>query len=352
MLNLQINLFYCFLNPTIKNIFSQIDIAENCLVISHVNPDGDSIGATLALYLFLKKIKKNIIAIAPNSIPTFLKWMPFCNEIIVSENAFEEAKESINKADIIFCVDFNGLKRVEKLQSYLKESSAYKVLIDHHPEPELDSFQAIISNVNVSSTSELIFEFIKLSPYRELLNKDIAACIYTGIVTDTGSFSYSCRNASTFTAVAELINTGIDVVDIHKKIYSNYSLKRLKLLGFCIHERMVVIPDCNTAFIYLSKEDLNKYDYQYGDTEDVVNYPLSIENIYVSAFFTERDGIIRISMRSKGNFAVNNFVKNYFDGGGHLNAAGANSYINMKDTIDRFSNYIHEHKNDILYSVK
>lgn len=352
LVNLQIILYYYFLNITIKNIFDQINIAKNCLVISHINPDGDSIGATLSLYLFLKKINKNVSAIAPNSIPAFLQWMPSCDEIIISENDFDKAIVSINNADIIFCVDFNGLKRVENLQTYLQKSSAYKVLIDHHPEPEVESFDSIISNVNVSSTSELIFDFIKSSSFSDELDKDIASCIYSGIVTDTGSFSYSCRNASTFNAVAELINKGINVVDLHKKIYSNYSLKRLKLLGFCIHERMIVIPEANTAFIYLSKEDLNKYDYHNGDTEDVVNYPLSIENIFISALFSERDGLIRISMRSKGNFAVNNFVKKYFEGGGHLNAAGANSYSNMKDTLERFSYYILEHKNDILDSVK
>lgn len=325
--------------------------SESIMIISHINPDGDSVGASLALYKYLF-LKGNTVSIAvPSEIPAFLKWLEGSEELIVGEFDKEKAISKLQNADLIFCVDFNSTERTGVLSEALKSSAAIKIMIDHHPDPVRSEFHCIISTVETSSTSELVYDFIVSMGDKFLINKAMAECIYAGIITDTGSLSYSCNYVSTYHILAELLDLGIDGAEIHNRVYNTYTEDRLRLLGHCLNDRLVVMHEFNAAFIYLTKEDLNRFNYKVGDTEDVVNMPLSIKGINLSAFFTERDGYIRISLRSKGDFSVNDFVRKYFSGGGHKNAAGANSYLSMQESIAVFRSAVEENKTRIMAST-
>jgi len=278
--------------------------------------------------------------------------MPGIDNVLIGDNQLEQASKALSESDLIFCVDFNAVKRAGSLSKALENSKAKRILIDHHPEPQSDEFVCMISTSETSSTSELIYQFIVENGDSSLIDKGIASCLYTGIITDTGSFSYNCNHISSYQAIAALLATGIDGAVIHNNIYSNNSEDRIRLLGHCLRNRLVVHPELAAAYIYLTKDDLTEFRYRVGDTEDVVNIPLSISGINLSALFTERDGHIRLSLRSKGEFSVNDFVRKIFDGGGHKNAAGANSYVSMEKTIEIFTEEARLNKEAIFNSTK
>lgn len=344
-----------YILPDLLNYTRAFDLlkeSKRICIISHINPDGDSIGASLSLYHYLKKRNFEVSVIAPSEIPGFLQWIKGVNEIVIGEVQPLEAGEILSGSDLIFCVDFNSLKRAGATSKALIEAKAKKILIDHHPNPTETEFDCMISEIDISSTSELIYEFIIQAGDTDLIDKDIAAALYTGIITDTGSFSYNCNHISSYNVVADLLSRGIDGAQLHNLIYNNNSEDRIRLLGHCLKSRLIVLPDLSTAYVYLTKEDLTQFNYRVGDTEDVVNIPLSINGINLSGLFTERDGLIRISLRSKGEFSVNDFIRKYFEGGGHKNAAGANSYVSIEETIDVFVNAVKNHKNQIINSSK
>ena len=305
------------------------------MIVTHSNPDGDALGSSLALYGILIQLKHKVSVITPNEFPSFLAWMPFSNEIIIHKTDGEKAAKVISEADIIFCLDFNDLSRIEKVEADYTNSKAIKVLIDHHLEPAKFT-DHIISVNNTSSTAEIIFNLIVELKLNHLLTKEIAECIYVGIITDTGSLSFSCNNINTYLVVAELFKTGIDGEHIHRLVYDTYSEDRMRLLGFCLSEKLKVIHQYHTAYISLTKENLERFNYKIGDTEGVVNFALSMEGITMAVLFMERDDYIKISLRSKGTVSVNDVARKYYSGGGHRNAAGGSSYINMKDTIELF----------------
>jgi phosphoesterase RecJ-like protein len=261
----------------------KISSAKRILIVSHSNPDGDAVGASLALYHFFKEQQYIVHIILPNDFPSFYTWMPGSEKIIIYENNKLGAEEIVNSANVIFCLDFNALSRIGKLGSIIKTSSAFRIMIDHHPYPE-DEFDIIFSQINTSSTSELVYDFIFQLEKDELINKEIAECIYTGIMTDTGSFSYSCNYEKTYRLIAQLFRLGINGEKIHQLVYDTYSEDRMRLLGFCLKERLVVNKELGTAYIYLSKDDLAKYDYQVGDTEGVVNYALAIAVLILQCY--------------------------------------------------------------------
>ncbi|MBE9481881.1 MAG: bifunctional oligoribonuclease/PAP phosphatase NrnA [Bacteroidetes bacterium] len=321
---------------------------SNIIITSHLNPDGDAIGSSLAMYNFLLQKNHNVSVIIPNEYPAFLAWMPNCNRILIYEHQQEKALELLNNADIIFCLDFNSFQRVEKFSESLKNSDAIKILIDHHPQPE-DNFDYIISTVKTSSASELVYDFIVDLGEKHLINKTIAECIYVGIVTDTGSFSYLCNYEKTYLIIAELIKLGVNGEHIHSLVYDTFSENRLRLLGYCITEKLKVLNEFQTAYIYLSADDLKEFNYQVGDTEDVVNYPLSIININFAVLFIERKNLIRLSFRSKGEFLVNKFAKKHFKGGGHRNAAGGNSYLSLEQTLKKFEELLPQYRKQLIY---
>jgi len=329
----------------LKNLVSQ---PHKILITTHYNPDGDAIGASLALYHFLVKTGHDVSIIVPNELPSFLSWMPGTSNVLVYNKDEDSAKRLISEAETIFCMDFNSLSRVKLFSKDLAEATGVKVLIDHHLQPS-DEFDLTFSEIKVSSTSELLYELINLCGYGDLVDLPAAECIFVGIMTDTGSYSYSCEKPDTFRITAELIRLGVNVERIHRLVYDTYSENRMRLLGFCLSERLKVLPEMSTAYIWLSKDDLENFGYQPGDTEGVVNYALSIENIVMAALFTERDNRIRISLRSKGSFSVNNFARKHFEGGGHRNAAGADSFLSLQETLEKFESLLSDYQ-DELYS--
>ncbi len=330
------------------SIVSVLTPEKKILITAHSNPDGDAIGSSLALFHFLTDLKYQVHVAVPNDYPSFLSWMPGIDQITVYKHHEKKVIKLAVEADIIFCLDFNGLKRVEKMQTIFEKSKADRILIDHHPQPEVSSFKYLISITKTSSTSEIVYGFITKMAGKSGLSKMIADCLYVGIATDTGSFSYSCNYPETFMVVAELVRQGIDTERIHRLVYDTYSESRMRLLGFSLFERMKVLPQYGTAYIALSKEDLHRFNFQIGDNEGLVNYALSIDGISLAVLFTEKDSFIRMSLRSKGKFSVNDFVRKHFEGGGHKNAAGGNSYLSLEETLAKFEQLLPDYQENLL----
>jgi phosphoesterase RecJ-like protein len=331
--------------PTLQDLLSS---RKKIVVTSHHNPDGDAIGSTLAMLHYLKLMGHQVSAMVPNAFPDFLSWMPGASDILICETEKKQCEELILNAQIIFCLDYNAFQRTSSLQGALNTATGLKVMIDHHPEPKKEDFDFLFSKVETSSTGELIYEFIKAMDGTPLINLEVATGIFVGIMTDTGSFSYSCNHESTYRIVAELLKYGLDAGNIHRLVYDTFSESRLRLLGYCLSEKLVVLPEYATAYITLSKEDLRNFNYQVGDTEGVVNYALSIKGIVLAAFMTERDDRVRLSFRSKGDFSVNDLARKYFAGGGHKNAAGGDSYVSLDKTIQAFESLLPEYKEALI----
>jgi bifunctional oligoribonuclease and PAP phosphatase NrnA len=254
------------------------------VVVSHSNPDGDAVGSALATDMLLKKMGHQVSTILPNSFPDFLAWLPGSQSILIYDKDGDAVRSTLEACDLIICVDFNAPGRVAAMETVLLNARAKKVLIDHHLEPE-PSFDLIVSVINVSSTSELLYHLFDALGFSGLFDKAISECLYTGIMTDTGSFSYACSYVPTFLVAAQLLRQGIDPEKIHRLVYDTYSESRMRLIGHCLSDRLVVLPDYGTAYIYLSVADLVQYDYQVGDTEGLVNYALAIKGVQFAAFF-------------------------------------------------------------------
>jgi phosphoesterase RecJ-like protein len=335
----------------IVNIRDRILQSSSIVIVTHTNPDGDAIGSSLGLYHFLRSFhpNANVCVIVPNEFPSFLKWMPGVEDVMVFQSSEDASLKVLANADLCFCLDFNSLKRTDKLSTHLEVSNVFKILIDHHPQPE-NTFDLMISCTQSSSTSELIYDLIHTMIGNGALNKDVASCLYVGIMTDTGSFSYSCRRPDTYLAVAELIRQGIDSELIHRKVYDTYSENRMRLLGYCLSERLTVLKDFRTAYIYLTDDDLTRFDHQNGDTEGVVNYALSIEGIVLAVLFTQKEDRIRLSMRSKGEFSVNDLARKHFNGGGHKNASGGDSFSSMTETLAFFETILNDYQSELINS--
>ncbi|MES2681157.1 MAG: bifunctional oligoribonuclease/PAP phosphatase NrnA [Bacteroidota bacterium] len=315
-----------------KNILKK---SGNIAIVTHWSPDGDAMGSSLGLYHYLLSLKKNVKVIVPNAYPEFLNWLPGNKQVLNFQANESKVTKFLHSADLIFTLDFNSYKRLEKLGEVLSQTPAPKILVDHHQQP--DNYASLyFHDVKACSTSELIFDWIVGMGGKKLIDKKIAACLYTGIMTDTGSFRYPSVNSNTHLILSELLKTGIVPSEIHSAVYDNYSLSRLKLLGYALSEKMKVIDGLPVAYFTLTEKELNKFSYQKGDTEGLVNYPFSIKGIKVCALFNESDGCVKISFRSKGNIDMNTFARNYFNGGGHINAAGGKSLESIEATETRF----------------
>ena len=330
--------------PFIKELISN---SQFITVTSHHNPDGDAIGSALALAALLRKAGKEAIAVVPNDYPAFLKWMPGNELALIYQRDQKKADEFISRSDLIFCLDYNSLSRTGKMEDSLRGATAKKILIDHHLEPVLSDFDFHLTVIPVSSTSELVYRFIEGCSWLSLLDKDIATGLFVGIMTDTGSFSFACNYPETFQTAAALLSTGINAERIHRMVYDTYSESRLRLLGFCLSEKLTVLPEFSTAYIALSRAELDRFHHQTGDTEGIVNYALSIDNIKLAVLLTERKDRIRISFRSKGDFSVNKIANEHFNGGGHRNAAGGDSFISLDDTIIKLKEVLVQYREDI-----
>jgi len=328
----------------ISKLKEQIEKSQNIVILGHYNPDGDAIGSCAAWYNYLLGLGKQSQIILPNDFPQNLKWIKGSETAITATQDIKKVEVFFANADLIICNDFQSFSRVDKLEEIALKSTATKVLVDHHVDPEVEQFDLIFSDVESSSTAELVFEIITRLTPETPLNRAVAEAIYVGIMTDTGSFSYSSGHKKTFETVAKLIDSGIDTCQIYQEIYSTFSEDRVRLLGHCLANRLTVLQDFSTAYIYLTKEDLREFREMPGDTEGIANYALSIKGIKFAAFFTEREKRIRISFRSKGEVDCNIFAKTHFNGGGHHNASGGDSFDTMQETIQKFEQLLPEIK--------
>jgi phosphoesterase RecJ-like protein len=340
------------LNATqIKEIKTLLSEPKKIVIVTHWSPDGDAMGSSLGLYNYLIKKKHTVTVITPNDYPSFLSWLPGNKKVIDFSAKAKPAKVAVAKANIIFCLDFNSLKRINDLGLEVAKSKAVKCIIDHHLQPE-DFADYMLHNVKSSSTCELIYDFIELMGDKKALNKDIANCLYTGIMTDTGSFRFPSTSSKTHRVVAELMEAGAENSSIHNRIYDDNTEDKLRLLGFCLAEKLTVVKECKTAFFNLRADELRRFNYKKGDTEGLVNYALSIEGICFAAFFVERDGEIKTSFRSKGDFNVNLFARKHFNGGGHANAAGGMSDLTLDETIIKFVSLLGGYKKELTAKSK
>ena len=309
-------------------------------IIPHRSPDGDAMGSTLALYHFLLKLNHDPVVIAPNEFPEFLAWLPGTEKVLVYEKDKENTAKILQEAALIFALDFNALHRTGEMEHVLSKLQAPYIMIDHHQSP--DNFALYTySDTAFGSTCEMVYNFISALGKKELIDKDIATCIYTGILTDSGSFRFPKTTGTTHRIIADLIDIGAENTKIPTLLFDNNSYDSLKLLGRAL-QNMTVHPEYKTAFITLSQSELDLFNYTKGDTEGIVNYGLTIKGIDFAAIFIEHkdENIIKISFRSQGDFDVNRFAREHFNGGGHINAAGGKSHLSMKETVAKFEKLI------------
>jgi bifunctional oligoribonuclease and PAP phosphatase NrnA len=315
--------------------------SENILLISHINPDGDAIGSQLALYHYLKAKGKNVEMLTPNYLQEFLKWMTGADLIEIYIRDRKAGRKLIRKADLIVMVDFNQSGRLGEAEEFVLASGAKKVLIDHHLDPA-EFTDLVISDTTKCSTAELVHELVCNINGERFISKPYSEALYVGIVTDTGNFEHGSYSSRTFRIVADILDSGIEKEKILNLIYNNFSAERLRLQGYALNKRMVVMPEKKTAYIFLTKDDLKEYSHVKGDTEGFVNMPLSIKGIEFSAMFIEKDGFIKLSFRSKGQFPSNEFASRYFSGGGHRNASGGEYTDTLENTINYFLKVLNE----------
>lgn len=331
----------------IKATKELLSAEQKIVIIPHKNPDGDAIGSTLALWHYLKSKGQKANIVSPNDYPKFLKWMPGNEEIINFETDSIGGKKLIKEATIIFTLDFNHLGRIGQLQPLVEDASATFIMIDHHQAPS-DYAKIMYSDVRMSSTCEMVYNFIEFLDDLDKITPEIASCLYTGIMTDTGSFKYNSTTSRTHRVVADLMEKGAENTKIHNKVFDTNTPSKLHLLG-CALKNMIILKEFGTAYITLSQDELDTYNYKKGDTESIVNYGLTLEGIQFAVIFIENseEGIIKISFRSEGDFSVNEFARNHFQGGGHTNAAGGKSDLPLQETTTYFTSLLERYKDEL-----
>jgi phosphoesterase RecJ-like protein len=323
---------------------------KKIVITTHHKPDADALGSSLALANYLKKKSHDVTVITPSDYPSFLSWMKGNDEVINFEEPgkAEIVAEKIKEADIVFCLDFSCLNRLCEMGEMVKQSKAYKVNIDHHQDPK-DFADFRVWSAEAAATCELLYELIVKAGDKNLIDKDIAECLYAGIMTDTGGFKHPNTSKNIHLVTAELIGIGADNSKISRLIYDTNSVNRLKFLGFALTRRLTILNDLHTAYFAISKKDLKKYQSQTGDTEGLVNYALSLDGIKIAALFTERKDGVKISFRSSEEVEINKFAATFFNGGGHKNASGGTSKLSLKETTEQFEKLIKENKH-ILFN--
>jgi phosphoesterase RecJ-like protein len=316
---------------------------DKIAIVAHIGPDGDAIGSSLALWHYLMTIDKEPTVIMPNAFPNFLAWMPGSEKILVYDNDKEQADSILASSELIFTLDFNTVSRLGKMADTILTSTAPKILIDHHLHPD-DFANIVISYPEISSTSELIFRLICRMGDFSKINLACAECIYTGMMTDTGGFTYNSNKEEIYTIISELIKIGVDKDELYRKVFNTYSVDRMRLMGFCLYKKMKIYSEYRAALITLTAKELSFFNYINGDSEGFVNIPLSIKGVDFSVFMREDNGMVKVSLRSQGTFPANKVASDLFNGGGHLNAAGGESYIPLTDTITKFEDALPDYK--------
>lgn len=330
--------------PMAHAIKSLLQTPKKVVITVHKNPDGDAMGSGLGLLHYLEQKGHTAHLIVPNEYPKFLKWLPNNKSVINFEWEKARAKRLLAGADIIFTLDFNDLSRAHTMKEPLQQAKADFVMIDHHQEPS-NYAKITYSDVGMSSTCQMVYNVIEALGDADDITPEIATCLYTGIMTDTGSFKFSSTTGQTHRVTAQLIDKGANNTEIHQRVFNTNPPSRLRLLGKAL-QNLVILGQYHTTYITLTQDELNQHSYSKGDTEGFVNYGLMLENIVFAVIFIENreEGIIKISFRSTGNFSVNEFARNHFDGGGHTNAAGGRSDVDMQQTIAKFASLLPQYQ--------
>lgn len=337
---------------SIDHVEKWFEKADKIVIVSHVSPDGDALGSSLGLWHFLNSQDKNVHVIVPNVFPDFFKWMPGAKEVIIYNRYKEFADKLIQEADVICCLDFNVLSRIDEMEEVVRTSPGRKMIVDHHLYPG-DFARIVISHPEISSTSELVFRLIcQLGNFGDI-TKEGAECIYTGMMTDTGGFTYNSNDREIYLIICELLSKGIDKDQIYRRVFNTHSEERLRLMGYVLYDKMQVYPQFNAAMISLTRAEQKKFQCMKGDTEGFVNLPLSMKNIRFSVFLredTEKD-MIKVSLRSVGKFPCNKVAAEFFNGGGHLNASGGEFYGTLDEAIELFKQSLVRYE-DLLLGEK
>ncbi len=325
---------------TTETVEKTLNSPKRIVITTHHKPDGDALGSSLAMYHWLKPKGHEVRVIVPSDFPNFLDWMPGRDEVVIYPAAQEESDRFIAEADVIFCLDFNGLARIHQMEESVRTSGALKFMIDHHLEPEgFDDYRHW--NSNASATAELVYDFIaNVIGEPDSITSEIADCLYTGIMTDTGSFRYSNTSADVHRIVADLVDRGAQHWKIHEYIFNSATENRLKFLGYCLLHRLEMLPEYNTALFSVSRDDLAQFNVGTGDTEGLVNYALSLNGIRLAALIIDRGELVKLSLRSLGEFPCNEVCREHFNGGGHRNAAGGNSSVSLEETVAQFKSVL------------
>lgn len=335
---------YYFDETFIGEISKLLSTSKNICIITHVNPDGDAIGSSLALYNFLLKMKHNVTVITPNQMMKFLKWMQNADKVFSFAEQKESAKNAIENADIIFCLDFNSLSRAGDAAGFIIENKkAIRILIDHHLQPQAFC-DFIFSFPKACATAELMFYFIQQLGFSDYIDESIAECLYCGIMTDSGNFRFDCVSAELHELIAALLRRGANQNKIYDLIYNVNSFDLIRLQGYVMSEKMHITEDGKTILISLDNEEQQRFNVGKTDLDYIVNLGLTINGVNLSAFFYENNGIVKAAFRSKGNISVRDIAANYYNGGGHLNASGGTSTKNLLDTVSQFMEILEKNK--------
>ena len=334
----------------IENFKLLLDSPKRIAITVHTNPDADALGSALGFSSILKQLGHDVMVVSPNEYPDFLKWMKGNEEVVVYENSVDKVNTFIEEAEIICCLDFSDLKRIGSLGEIVRSAKAVKVMIDHHLEPEkFADFEKW--SVEAGATAELIYDLAEEMNWLEYIGPEEAGCLYAGIMTDTGGFRHPNTTKHIHEVVAKLIGLGANTSRIAKLVYDTNTENRLRLMGYVLSQRLVVMKEYDVAYIYLTLDDQKKFNVQKGDTEGLVNYALSIANITIAAMFTESKDMVKISFRSVGSFSVNEFARKHFAGGGHANAAGGRSDLSLQDTLERFKSLVIKNKQQLRHEA-
>ena len=335
----------------IDKVKQVVEDSNKIVLLTHMSPDGDAIGSSCALGLFLKKLGKTVNIITPDDYPEYLSWVPGIDLVSSYSSKRLRLNELIKAADLIFFLDHNVELRQGFLEPIVKKNSCTKIMIDHHPFPKAN-VDFCFSRTDVTSTCEMVYNFIKDIYGTNDISSDIATSIYVGINTDTGGLNYNSSNPETYVVVADLLSKGINKMDIHERLYNTFSENRLRLVGYCLHEEMIVLNECSSAIICLSKSIQEKYNFQNGDSEGLVNIPHQIKGIDVSILITEKEDRVKLSFRSKGCIPINKFAERFFDGGGHTNAAGGMKKTSLEDAVEIIKKNLPDFMNEYKMNEK
>ena len=331
----------------IEDIYQLLDKPRKVVITMHQKPDADAMGSALGLFHFLKRLGHTPTVISPTNWADWLKWMPGCNGVIDYEFSTEKANAVLDQAEWVFCLDFNVLSRTRYMAPKLRKLTCEKILIDHHQQPESESFTYGVSNTEKSSTCEMVFDLIAGSGHTNKIDRDMAVCLYAGVMSDTGSFRFPAASAAVHRMVAVLKDVGFNHTKIHEDLFDNFLENRLRFFGYVLQNKMDILYEYNTALIAIPWKDLVRFEIKTGDTEGLVNFPLTIQGIKMAALIIDRDEEVKCSFRSKGDFDVNTFARKYFEGGGHFNAAGGRSSDTLEQTVQRFIQAVKENSSQL-----